>query len=103
MEGLGIGDLAIDLRDIDTDRVFDHTVTALELTPDRRAAIAEQGGGLRRRALLAEQAAFRLLEHPEVRPLTEPADQMLRRLAVARSADYASLTADSTAAIDDLT
>ena len=103
MEELGIGNLAIDLRDIDTDRVFDRTVTALELTPDRRAAIAEQVGGLRRRALLAEQAAFRLLEHPEVRPLTEPADRMLRRLAVARSGDYASLTAESTAAIDDLT
>lgn len=95
MEELGIGDLAVGLRDIDADQVFDRTVAALELSPERRAAIADQVDGLRSRAVLSEEAAFRLLERPGVRPLTDPADRLLRRLAVTRSADYATLTASS--------
>jgi polysaccharide pyruvyl transferase CsaB len=99
MEELGVADLSIELRDVDADQIFDRTVTALELTPDRRAAIAEQVAGLRRRALVAEEVVVPLLERPEVRPLTDPADDMLRRLAVTRSSDYAKLTAST----DDLT
>ena len=95
---LGIGDLVIDLQDLDADTVFDRTAAALELATERRDAIAGRVELLRRRALMSEEAAFRLLEHPGSRPLTEEADEILRNLAVVRSAETATLTA----AVDEM-